>query len=72
MVVLVLNNINFSAGISLVDEAQVYTEDKSSTEVSAGLLRAYSVPQAEIQETEQCTEATDVSLEELMKQMKSI
>lgn len=71
---LLIKNCFWIVGISLVDESQVYAEADAPSDVVLGLQRAYVGPQETeaVQETEQCAEATDQSLEELMNQMKSI
>lgn len=65
--------IFFTAGISVIDESEPIEEPNKSA-VAVGVELAYTVPEksSEPQETEQCAEATNVSLEELMKQMKSL
>ena len=55
--------------ICVVDETVEVAED---LEVTKGLKYAYSAPEAEVPNEQEHVSTSDVSLEELMKQMKSL
>ena len=59
-------------GISVVDETVDEDGDGDNLEVTTGLKYSYTVPETSQQDPESQVQTTDVSLEELMKQMKSL
>lgn len=65
-------SIIFFVGISLVDEKSVQVNKESSAISTSGVRRAYTIPKNDSEEEQTVPEATGLSLEELMAEMKAI